>query len=262
MVDRFVYFIQAGENGPIKIGMSLDPVKRMACLQVSRNEKLRLLAVMVGGRSSEKALHQRFKNLRLSGEWFRPKKSLLAFIDIVKSKKATTATPLAIQHGKGEACARHSCVQSQCEDLVDSCQLAPSPRPLGLFVAPSKDGAKTTRSILCEPPAGTSVFPAKNSHGSLRKTKRLREKSSMSRSGDTPSMWSSWLDVKALAADMRIPLSTAHRWVRFWYNLGIYGIERVRSPGRTGFRWIAHPDFAKEWRAGSLPRPCAHRCMA
>lgn len=65
-----VYFIQAGENGPIKIGYSNEPWGRLATLQTAHYEKLRLLGVTTGDVDSERALHKRFAPFRLEGEWF------------------------------------------------------------------------------------------------------------------------------------------------------------------------------------------------
>jgi hypothetical protein len=41
---RYIYFIQAGMNGPIKIGFSDNVPNRLAALQTSNYEKLHLLA--------------------------------------------------------------------------------------------------------------------------------------------------------------------------------------------------------------------------
>jgi hypothetical protein len=75
-----VYFIQAGDEGPIKIGISGSPVGRVSALQVSVAEKLRLLAHIPGGRPCEMALHKFYRRERIRGEWFRPSLRLAAFI--------------------------------------------------------------------------------------------------------------------------------------------------------------------------------------
>lgn len=67
-----VYFIQVGESGPIKIGYTrTDPTKRLSELQTGNPYKLRLLLVLEGGFDLEHALHEKFADLRLEGEWFR-----------------------------------------------------------------------------------------------------------------------------------------------------------------------------------------------
>jgi hypothetical protein len=54
-----VYFIQAGENGPVKIGYTYEPEKRLIAMRV-----------VPGNRYGERRLHQHFAHLRIRGEWF------------------------------------------------------------------------------------------------------------------------------------------------------------------------------------------------
>jgi len=67
----FVYFIQAGEGGPIKIGWAVDPRARLNELQVGCPEPLRLLMTLAGDGGLEAQLHRRFARIRPRGEWFR-----------------------------------------------------------------------------------------------------------------------------------------------------------------------------------------------
>jgi hypothetical protein len=76
----WVYFIQAGDDGPIKIGVSRKPKRRIESLRTASPVELRLIAVIVGGEKEEQALHRRFSEDRTHGEWFRPSSDLLAFI--------------------------------------------------------------------------------------------------------------------------------------------------------------------------------------
>jgi hypothetical protein len=76
-VVRGVYFIQAGEGGPVKIGWSDDVGKRLRDLQGAHYEELRLLCVYGGlGRQGhtrlEKVFHRVYAPARIRGEWFRP----------------------------------------------------------------------------------------------------------------------------------------------------------------------------------------------
>lgn len=76
-----VYFVQVGFSGPIKIGYTATSViQRVASLQTSCPEKLRLLASIDGGRAIEAELHVRFAKYRKTGEWFEPHPDLIAFL--------------------------------------------------------------------------------------------------------------------------------------------------------------------------------------
>jgi len=71
-MDR-IYFIQAGRNGPIKIGRATKPKNRLRYLQTSSSEKLILLYDFEMKIDSEETyLHMRFKKDRIRGEWFKP----------------------------------------------------------------------------------------------------------------------------------------------------------------------------------------------
>jgi hypothetical protein len=66
----FIYFIQSGEDGPIKIGLSHDPTKRLPQLQTGNHVDLRLRHVIPGDLGVEQTLHERFEPARIRGEWF------------------------------------------------------------------------------------------------------------------------------------------------------------------------------------------------
>ena len=71
-----IYFIQAGDSGPIKIGRAGSIPTRIASLQVGNPAELKLLGVL----PEEKDLHYDFADLALRGEWFSPGDRLLQFI--------------------------------------------------------------------------------------------------------------------------------------------------------------------------------------
>lgn len=75
-----VYFVRE-ENGPVKIGWGAKPRRRMAAMQSGNPRRLHLLAYFPATRSVERDLHERFSDLRLSGEWFQPHPALLDYID-------------------------------------------------------------------------------------------------------------------------------------------------------------------------------------
>jgi len=67
----FVYFIQEGEDGPIKIGEAVHPVKRVEQMQTGNPRHLRVTAVVLAGRSTEWQLHGYWRaKAWIRGEWF------------------------------------------------------------------------------------------------------------------------------------------------------------------------------------------------
>lgn len=64
----YVYFITDGEF--IKIGISVNPWKRLSSIQTGHPKKLRIAAIFKGGREEEFQLHGRFAEYRAHGEWF------------------------------------------------------------------------------------------------------------------------------------------------------------------------------------------------
>lgn len=77
-----VYFVQAGDDGPIKIGtVKRDINGRIASLQTGSSERLHLRRAVLGDVYEEKRLHERFAASRLHGEWFMLSDELSEFID-------------------------------------------------------------------------------------------------------------------------------------------------------------------------------------
>lgn len=77
-----IYFAQAGIGGPIKIGhTSGQSVRgRLASLQSCCPWPLLVVALMPGSCREERALHERFSELRLRGEWFRASEPLTSWL--------------------------------------------------------------------------------------------------------------------------------------------------------------------------------------
>ena len=74
-----IYFIQMGADGPVKIGHSTAPARRLSSLQTGCPVQLRLLSVTDGDEAAERATHERFAGLRIRGEWFSPGDDLLGY---------------------------------------------------------------------------------------------------------------------------------------------------------------------------------------
>jgi len=75
-----IYFIQVGEDGPIKIGFATDTKKRMKDLQASSPTELRILGKFKGSMRDEKKTHEKFKKFWLRNEWFECNPQLIEFI--------------------------------------------------------------------------------------------------------------------------------------------------------------------------------------
>lgn len=80
-MEQLVYFIQAGDTGPVKIGIAKDPNSRLSGLQTAHHETLHLRAITVGGMEQEREYHVRFAHCALRGEWFEPHTDILAEIE-------------------------------------------------------------------------------------------------------------------------------------------------------------------------------------
>jgi hypothetical protein len=77
-----VYFIQMGDGGPIKIGITNQGIgKRLGALQTASPYPLHVRAILpVDSPADELAIHERFRSIRMLGEWFLPEPELLRFI--------------------------------------------------------------------------------------------------------------------------------------------------------------------------------------
>ena len=80
-----VYFIRAGENGPIRIGFSTQIFMRKKSLVPWSPYPLTLLAEIPDGTMAiEAMLHRRFHQYRFNRDWFSPAPEILSLIDEVK----------------------------------------------------------------------------------------------------------------------------------------------------------------------------------
>jgi hypothetical protein len=65
-----VYFIRAGEGGPVKIGVAGDVASRLAEFQTAHFQTLHIIREMDGDTLAEREMHRRFKHRHIRGEWF------------------------------------------------------------------------------------------------------------------------------------------------------------------------------------------------
>lgn len=77
-----IYFIQDSGTLAIKIGYTAgdSPEARRKALQTGNPSPLVLLAAAEGDTTDEAALHRRFAEARIGGEWFRPVPELITTI--------------------------------------------------------------------------------------------------------------------------------------------------------------------------------------
>ena len=78
--EGFVYFVQSGGDGPIKIGWTQDLDRRIGELQTANAHPLRLIGYLPGSMRDEGAMHARFGHLRMEAEWFRNSPEIHAFL--------------------------------------------------------------------------------------------------------------------------------------------------------------------------------------
>lgn len=86
-----VYFVVSGERDErVKIGHAKNIRKRVAELQTAAPYKLKLAAIMPSGDppKAEAEQHQKFKALRVQGEWFRLEGGLLDHVRKLRQGKA------------------------------------------------------------------------------------------------------------------------------------------------------------------------------
>lgn len=76
-----VYFIRCKSTGLIKIGLSDNPWSRLSKIQSDNPGELEILAIEEGGAKHEYALHRRFADYHVRGEWHRPGSALLGYLE-------------------------------------------------------------------------------------------------------------------------------------------------------------------------------------
>jgi hypothetical protein len=98
----FVYFVQAGDGGNIKIGISTDVLKRITKMQSDCPEKLNLLLVVPGDGAREAHLHDRLSAHRRDGEWFTPCNEIFKLIDELSGEAVDVSKPKRTRAPRGE----------------------------------------------------------------------------------------------------------------------------------------------------------------
>lgn len=78
-----IYFLQATDGGPVKVGFTTQDVEdRVKQLESHYGKPLAVLATLPGDHDREREIHERFAHLRLGRtEQFQPARELMDFID-------------------------------------------------------------------------------------------------------------------------------------------------------------------------------------
>jgi len=100
-VQGFIYFIQMGEDGPVKIGYSTTVENlrhRLDFMQVGNPAPLLLRGVIRGSQRDEQALHRAVWQHRLRGEWFTLSEQIGELLD-----KCESVADLPVVHRRQSA---------------------------------------------------------------------------------------------------------------------------------------------------------------
>ena len=78
-----IYFIQAGNDGPIKIGKAQNPEARRRELQTGNHKKLKLITEIPGDKEREDSIHNDLQDhqYRAGSEWFKATREVLDYIN-------------------------------------------------------------------------------------------------------------------------------------------------------------------------------------
>src|SRR5262249_45796326 len=83
----WVYIIGHPTEGPVKIGVTKNAKRRLQGVQTVSAHKLTILARFRGDKADEARIHERFKLLRLEGEWFERNTELAWFIKSIRDRQ-------------------------------------------------------------------------------------------------------------------------------------------------------------------------------
>jgi hypothetical protein len=81
-----IYIVQVGQNGPVKIGRTKNPMSRIKDLQVMHFEQLRIIRLFWGESLEEHHLHSLFLPYRIRGEWYNYHPIMMGDVGLVPIK--------------------------------------------------------------------------------------------------------------------------------------------------------------------------------
>ena len=83
---QYVYFLQAENDGNVKVGTSLAPNQRCDDIQRMSPVTLKTLLVVPGSYYLESKIHSVLNNYRLHGEWFYPHRRVFIVMRYLRKK--------------------------------------------------------------------------------------------------------------------------------------------------------------------------------
>lgn len=89
--SQIVYYVRRLSDGAIKIGTTKYPVNRWPALKTAHGP-IEILATHCGDGERERQMHDRFRELRIEGEWFRAEEPLIRWILTVRRKPENVRT--------------------------------------------------------------------------------------------------------------------------------------------------------------------------
>lgn len=75
-----IYFIETCDSRAIKVGISSNPARRLAHLQIACPDRLAIITTVPGAQADESRLHRIFHREHINGEWFRGDGDLREFV--------------------------------------------------------------------------------------------------------------------------------------------------------------------------------------
>lgn len=100
-----VYVLLAPHCNAIKIGVATDVTRRVKSPSTAHPYPLKLLGTIKGGRDLERALHRRFQEYRLGGEWFEATPELQEAVQqLVNGNLGDCPTAYCRREGKTVVC--------------------------------------------------------------------------------------------------------------------------------------------------------------
>ena len=83
--DDFIYVMGNTEAKICKIGVSIDPYKRLIGVQTGCPYIIEIIKIFKGSYTIEKALHKKYAGYKLNGEWFRFEGELKTAIEMAST---------------------------------------------------------------------------------------------------------------------------------------------------------------------------------